>query len=104
MHPSVPELCRNSRARWLAFLFNHPVRAHEQQLRNLQADRLGGLQVDHQLELSRLLNRQVGGFCSLEDLVHVNRAEPIKLLTIWSVTGPESCVRVLRVLSTPRQS
>ena len=33
----------------------------------VEAERLGGLEVDHQLELGRLLHRQVGGLLALED-------------------------------------
>ena len=34
-----------------------------------QAERLGGLEVDHKLEFSRLLDREIGGSRSLEDAV-----------------------------------
>ena len=38
-------------------LLDHPVRAHEDRLWNREADRLGGLEVDDQLELRGLLYR-----------------------------------------------
>src|SRR3981189_1978375 len=50
---------------------NHPVRAQHQRLRDRNAERLGGLQIDDQLELRRLLDGKVGWLRALEDLVHV---------------------------------
>ena len=40
-------------------------------LRNGQTDLLRGLEVDHQLELGRLLDRQIGRLGSFKNLVHV---------------------------------
>jgi hypothetical protein len=45
----------------IAPLFDHLVGAREQRGRNGEAERLCGLQIDYQLELGRLLDRQVGG-------------------------------------------
>ncbi len=42
------------------FSFDHPVGADQQPCRHRKAKRLGSLEVDHQFELGRLLNRQVG--------------------------------------------
>src|SRR5206468_11864110 len=52
---------------------NHLVRAHQQRLRNRKSECLGGLEVDHQLELRRLLDRQISGFCAFEYSVHEAR-------------------------------
>ena len=41
-------------------LLDHLVHSHQQRLRDRQAERSRSLQVDHQLELGRLLNREVG--------------------------------------------
>jgi len=41
-------------------------------LRHGEAERLGGLEVDDQLEGRRLLNRQIGGLGALEDLSRVS--------------------------------
>jgi hypothetical protein len=46
----------------------HLVGAQQDCRRKLDADRLGGLQVDYQLELRGLLDRQVGGLRTLENL------------------------------------
>ena len=42
-------------------LLDHLVGAGEQRRRNVDAKRLRGLEIDHQLELGRLLDRQIGG-------------------------------------------
>jgi len=44
-------------------LFNHLVGDREHARRNCAAERLGGLEVDHQLELDRLQDRKVGRLC-----------------------------------------
>src|SRR5262252_5089228 len=40
---------------------DHLIRAQYKTGRNLIADRLSGLKIDHQLELGRLLDRKIGG-------------------------------------------
>src|SRR5262245_28682716 len=50
---------------------DHPVRAHEKRLRKSKAKPLCVLQVDYQLELCRLLDRQVAGFRALENAIDV---------------------------------
>jgi hypothetical protein len=51
---------------------NHLVRAEENGLGQPNAERLGNLEVDDQLELRRLLDWQVASSDALEDLVHEN--------------------------------
>jgi hypothetical protein len=46
--------------------FDHIVREREQPVRNLEAERLRGLEVDGQFELRGLYDRQVGGLFTLE--------------------------------------
>src|SRR5206468_10199171 len=43
-------------------LLDHIIRAQQQRLRDGDTERLGGLEVDYELELRRLLERQVVGF------------------------------------------
>src|SRR3954451_4672187 len=49
-------------------LFDHLVGAHQHRLRHGEAERRGGLEIDHQIELGRLLDRQVSRLGALEDL------------------------------------
>jgi len=50
-----------------ALLLDHRVGKREQRWRHLDAERLGGLEVDRQFVLGRRLHRQVGRLIALED-------------------------------------
>src|SRR5215211_5396917 len=52
----------------LAHLFDHLVGAAAQRQRNSDAERLGGLEVDDQLDLGGLLHRKIGRRIALENL------------------------------------
>jgi hypothetical protein len=52
-------------------LLDHFIRSIQQGLRDRHADLLGRFQIDHQLKPLRLLDRKVGGFRSLQDLIYV---------------------------------
>ena len=56
---------------------NHLVGAGKQRLRHGQAECFCGLEVDHQLEFCRLLDRQFGGLGTLQDLAGVNALQVI---------------------------
>ena len=56
--------------------FDDLVDAQQERFRDREAERLRGLEVDDQLELARLLHRQVGGLRALQDPVHVGGAAP----------------------------
>jgi hypothetical protein len=48
-------------------LLDHLVGARKQRRRHGEPERFGGLEVDHQLELGRLENRQIGRLLALEN-------------------------------------
>ena len=50
--------------------FNDLVGTGEDQRRNIKADRARGLEVDHELELSWLLDRHLGRISTFENAIH----------------------------------
>ena len=56
----------------MQLLFDDLVGPGEDRRRHNQAERLGGLQIDHQLECGRLLHRQIGRLGAVEDLPGVS--------------------------------
>ena len=52
-------------------LFDDLVGTGEDRWRHRETERLGGFQIDQELELRRLINRNVARFGTVEDLVHV---------------------------------
>src|SRR6266581_9297581 len=55
----------------LAHSFDHLVGAGEQHRRHFEAERFRSLEIDNQLELGWLLDRQIGRLGALQDLIHV---------------------------------
>src|SRR6516165_6532641 len=68
----------------LAHLLNHLVGARRQPGRHVKAERLGGSQVDHELESRRLIDRQVGGLLALENPRDVESGAAI---AVWNVVA-----------------
>src|SRR5262245_16977602 len=54
-------------------------------MRHGQAERLGGLEVDHHLEFGRGLHRQVSGPLALKNAIHVASGLPVWLKRLWAV-------------------
>ena len=53
-------------------LLDHLIRPRQHVRRNRQADLFRGLQIDDELELRRLLHRQIGGLGAFQNFVHVD--------------------------------
>jgi len=49
-------------------LFDHLVGAQQERFGDRQPERLGGIEVDHQLKLGRLLDRQIGRLGAAQEL------------------------------------
>jgi hypothetical protein len=47
--------------------FDYLIGTGENRRRDRQPERLGGIEIDHQLEGGRLLHRQIGRLCAFED-------------------------------------
>src|SRR6201982_370163 len=61
---------------WLAHSFDHLVGAGQPRLRNVETQRLGSLQIDHELVLGRRLHWQVARLLALENAVDIARRAP----------------------------
>src|SRR5262245_25240221 len=66
-------------------LFDHLVDARLHCRRHIEAERLGGLQIDVELDFASLLDWQVGGFFALENPAGVIARQAVRLSKIRSV-------------------
>ena len=66
-------------------LFDHLIGALLQKERHVQAEGLGGLDVDDKLELDRGLDRKIGRLFSAQDAVNIGRRAPEIIGLIRSV-------------------
>src|SRR5258706_4015260 len=76
---------------WAPSLLDHLIRPQQQRRRDREAERLGGLQVDDQLELRGLLYGQIAGLGALEDFIDVACGAPVESGTVVAI-GHETTV------------
>src|SRR5260370_25134675 len=75
-------------------LLDHLIRPLQERRRDRQAEGLGGLEVDDQLELGGLLDREVGGSGPLEDLVNVLGGATIQVQHISAIGYEASRIHI----------
>src|SRR5712671_2802973 len=70
----------------LAHSFDHLVSAREQGWRHFEAERLGGLEIDYQLEFGRQIDRKLARFRPFEDFVHIGGRTAVRIRDARAVT------------------
>src|SRR4051812_28407316 len=80
-----------SRGPSLNGLLDDLIRSKQQRLRNDQAERARRFQVDDEIELRRLFDRQISGLCAFENLVDECRGMAINGDRIHAVANESSC-------------
>src|ERR1700730_6504562 len=85
-------------------LFDHLIRALQERERDRQAEGLGGLEVDDQLKLRRLLDGEVSGLRPLEDLVSIDGEPSVRVTLTRAVAHQSTSVGILAPAEYRRQS
>src|SRR5262249_61288614 len=96
--------CRNCRRGSFIFeppspftSFDHLVGAKQDRGRQLDADRLGGLGVDDELQFGRKLDREIGGGGALQYLVNVTRSATKARIKINSIANEAPGLHVFAI-------
>ena len=76
-------------------LLDHLVGAAEQRQRHVEAERLGGPEIEDQLDLRGLLDRQVSGLLAFENAAGVDAALTVRIRKAVSVADEAACYSVL---------
>src|SRR5690242_8235618 len=83
---------------------DHLVRACEQRWRDFEAERFGGRQIDYEVELGRLLNRDFARLCPAQNPVDMVSGAPVQVRVIWSIGDETSSLDILLGDVDTRQS
>src|SRR5262249_58869951 len=83
--------------------FDHLVGAGEQRRRHVEAERLGGRQIDHEIEFGRLLDRDIGWLGATQHLDDYPRSLTIDFSETRTVTREATLFRHVRPLIDCRQ-
>jgi hypothetical protein len=81
----IPDSCSAIKAQWLDNLLNHLVGAVVELHWHVLAERLGGLEIDHQLELDWGLDGKFARLRALEDAIGIGRRAPKIIGEVTSV-------------------
>jgi hypothetical protein len=77
-----------------ALLFDHLIGPQQERFRYRQAERLGGRQIDNEIELGRLLDRNVGWLRTAQNFVDKVRSTSEQIGDIWSIGHKTTRYRV----------
>src|SRR5262245_5261064 len=72
---------------------DHLVGGHLHDRRHCQAERLGGLEIDHEFEFCSLIDRQLSGLLALEHPSYVASSSTIAISHIRSIAYQTACNR-----------
>src|SRR5215475_13023490 len=85
-------------------LFDHLVGAQEERLRDRQAKCPGRRKIDDKLESGRLLDRNIAGLRTPQNLVDQLGGAPEPIGAVWSVGHETACLNKNVVVPNRRQS
>src|SRR5262245_54737542 len=85
-------------------LLNYSIRTQEKRSRNRQPECLCGLQIDHEIQLGRLLDRERLRLRSSQDPINVAGGAPEQIVAIYSITDESTILHELRRVIDRRES